>query len=582
VLRPLLLTAALLAVLLAVPAIAGADCNGLPVTVGGATSGDDTLNGTSGNDVIEGLGGNDTINGAGGNDTICGDDGDDVVDGGGGSDHLEGGTAGQTNGDTVTFVSVTVQLTADLQTQTATNTSGDTDAILEFENLTGTNTFDILRGDSGPNVITGLNAADGFQGRGGDDTLVDPAFPVDKGAADYSDATGPVTGIVGAGTHTVSGAGVGTDTLTNVHSFYGSDFADQAAGDATDNDLYGFGGNDLLEPLGGTDNVGGGGGTDTVTYADETGPISADLSTTAFGNVTAPGGSDSVFEVENLVGSAQNDDITGGGESNVFDGLGGDDDLDGGGGADTASFAGLAQGVDANLATGAATGQGTDTLTGIENLTGSSQDDALSGDGGGNAFNGGPAGVDTVRFSTLSQPVTASLATNTATGQGSDTFTGIENLTGSSQDDTLTGDAGPNSLSGMDGADTITGGLGADGFFLGAGLDVIAADDGVVDTIDCEGGGPDSGSVDGPAPAEIYISECNSDGDAAIDFLDKCPAAAGTGTDGCEPPVITPPLQAPTNQATPIAQKKKCKTKKHKRSAESAKKKKCKKKKKKR
>jgi hypothetical protein len=85
------------------------------------------------------------------------------------------------------------------QSQTATNTGGDSDAILEFENLTGTNTFDILRGDGGPNVITGLNAADGFQGKGGDDTLIDPSFPVDKGGADYSDATGPVTGTVGAG-----------------------------------------------------------------------------------------------------------------------------------------------------------------------------------------------------------------------------------------------------------------------------------------------------------------------------------------------------------------------------------------------
>jgi Ca2+-binding RTX toxin-like protein len=61
--RLLGVTVALLAVLLAAPASASALCNGLTATVGGATSGNDTLNGTSGDDVIEGLGGNDTMNG---------------------------------------------------------------------------------------------------------------------------------------------------------------------------------------------------------------------------------------------------------------------------------------------------------------------------------------------------------------------------------------------------------------------------------------------------------------------------------------------------------------------------------------
>jgi Ca2+-binding RTX toxin-like protein len=811
--RLLLLTAALLVVLLVAPASASAVCNGMAATVGGATSGNDTLTGTSGADVIEGLGGNDTINGLGANDTICGGDGDDTIDGGSGNDHMEGGTAAQTNGDTVTFVSTTVQLTADLQTQTATNTAGDSDAILEFENLTGTNTFDILRGDSGPNVITGLNAADGFQGKGGDDTLIDPSFPVDRGGADYSDATGPVTGTVGAGTHTVSGAGIGTDTLTNVRSFFGSNFSDQITGDGSDSNLTGEGGNDVIEPLGGLDGVTGGSGTDTVIYANETGPIVADLSSSAFNNVTVPGGSDdSVSEVENLIGSAQDDQVTGGTENNVFDGRGGSDQLNGGaGGSDTASFAGVASSVIASLAGGTATGQGSDTLTNIDNLTGSSDGDTLTGDGGPNTIDGlgsgdnleglggddtlsdptggdqdsaryenspGPGGIvadlgagtvdgtaagagsdtvsgvaevsgtqfndvmtgdgnanvftgrsgndrfaplggadsvngvggtdtisyaaetgpiattdlssgnpgnvtapggndtvgfvenlvgspqndivtggsgdnvfdgaggddtldgadgndtasfasqplgvdaslvtdtaigqgsdtlanfenltgseqhdlligdgaanafdggpeeDTVAFTGLSQAVTASLVTNSATGQGGDTLTGIENLTGSNQDDTLTGDAGPNVLSGLDGADNLTGGLGADGFFLGADADAVTAADGVVDHIDCEGGGPDSGSVDGPAPAETY-NDCDSDGDAVVDFLDSCPTTSGAGSDGCVPAVINPP-PAQATPTTPAAPKKKCKKKKKHRPASVAKKKKCKKKK---
>jgi Ca2+-binding RTX toxin-like protein len=789
-----LLAACLAAFALAAPATASAVCNGLTPTQTGTAAGE-TINGTAGIDVIEGGGGNDTINGLGGNDTICGEEGDDTIDGGSGSDHMQGGTTGQTSGDTVTFVSVTVQLMADLQAQTATNTSGDSDAILQFENLTGTNTFDLLRGDGGPNVITGLDAADGFQGRGGDDTLIDPSFPVDQGGAEYTDATGPVSGSVGAGTRTITGAGVGTDTLTNVRSFSGSNFDDQIIGDASDQQFVGLGGNDLFEPLSGLDSVTGGGGTDTVSYASESGPIVGDLSSVEFGNISAPGGNDSTFEVENLIGSAQDDQVTGGtennvfdgrggadqlnggaggsdtaaysgiatgvtanltsgtatgqgsdtltnidnligssesdsligdgnsntldgggsgdnleglggndtlsdptggdqdsaryenspgpggivadlvagtvngtaagagsdtlsgvleisgtnfddvmtgdandnlftgrsgndlfaplggadivndnagtdtisyaaemgpivtadlssgnpgnvtapggndqvfgvenligsaqddqvtggSESNVFDGLGGNDTLNGGtGGSDTASFAVLGQFVDANLATGAATGQGTDTLTNIDNLTGSSQGDFLTGDANNNVFNGGSGGVDTVRFSGVLQGVNASLLTNTATGQGSDSFGGIENLTGSDQDDTLTGDAGPNGLAGRDGADNITGGLGVDGFFLGAGTDSIVANDGVVDTIDCEGGGPDSGQVDGPAPAENYITDCDSDADALVDFLDACPSTSGTGADGCVPSVVVTPVQTtPTTPAAPST--KKCK-----------------------
>jgi Ca2+-binding RTX toxin-like protein len=47
-------------------------------------------------------------------------------------------------------------------------------------------------------------------------------------------------------------------------------------------------------------------------------------------------------------------------------------------------------------------------------------------------------------------------------GAGSDTLTGIENLTGSSGSDVLTGDAGDNTLIGGAGNDTLDGGDGID------------------------------------------------------------------------------------------------------------------------
>ena len=47
-------------------------------------------------------------------------------------------------------------------------------------------------------------------------------------------------------------------------------------------------------------------------------------------------------------------------------------------------------------------------------------------------------------------------------GAGSDTLTSIENLTGSAFDDTLTGDGNANILSGLAGDDTLNGGAGND------------------------------------------------------------------------------------------------------------------------
>jgi Ca2+-binding RTX toxin-like protein len=75
----------------------------------------------------------------------------------------------------------------------------------------------------------------------------------------------------------------------------------------------------------------------------------------------------------------------------------GADHLDGGAGSDTASYAASAARVVVNLAIGAASGgdaQG-DTLTSIENLTGSAFADVLTGDDNANVLTSG-AGGDTL------------------------------------------------------------------------------------------------------------------------------------------------------------------------------------------
>lgn len=104
---------------------------------------------------------------------------------------------------------------------------------------------------------------------------------------------------------------------------------------------------------------------------------------------------------DTLAGGAGNDTLFGQDENDTLDGGAGNDVLNGGvGDVDTASYASAAAGVTVSLAvTGAqdTIGAGVDTLVSIENLTGSSFDDTLAGNAGNNTLNGG-GGTDTAVF----------------------------------------------------------------------------------------------------------------------------------------------------------------------------------------
>jgi Ca2+-binding RTX toxin-like protein len=122
-----------------------------------------------------------------------------------------------------------------------------------------------------------------------------------------------------------------------------------------------------------------------------------------FGNDIANGigGNDRANRIE---GRGGDDDLTGAGGNDRLFGGDGDDDLKGGAGADrlvgddgsdTARYAGSERGVRVDLASGEARrgdAQG-DTLSGIENLDGSFEDDVLKGDAGNNILSG-LAGTD--------------------------------------------------------------------------------------------------------------------------------------------------------------------------------------------
>lgn len=208
-----------------------------------------------------------------------------------------------------------------------------------------------------------------------------------------------------------------------------------------------------------------------------------------------------------FIGTSGNDIMPHTGQSNggneTFKGLGGNDllkggagadVLDGGDGNDTASYAGSGA-VNVNLATKAASGgqASGDKLAGVENLTGSSYNDVLtggnggrnvldggagadklSGGAGGDVINGG-TGQDTAGYAG-SGAVNVNLATGAASGGHAtgDKFVSIENVTGSSYNDVLTGNSGSNVLNGGAGADKLYGGGGADVIIGGAGKDIMA------------------------------------------------------------------------------------------------------------
>jgi Ca2+-binding RTX toxin-like protein len=122
--------------------------------------------GGSGNDVIVGDANNNILNGGGGDDTLTGGGGADTLIGGGGSDTADYSLAGSVGGQ-----GLVVDLSNSL------NNTGDAagDTYNSIENISGSGFNDILKGDSGPNMLTGEGGADTFVyvTGGGADTVTD-------------------------------------------------------------------------------------------------------------------------------------------------------------------------------------------------------------------------------------------------------------------------------------------------------------------------------------------------------------------------------------------------------------------------
>jgi Ca2+-binding RTX toxin-like protein len=402
-------------------------------------NGDDLLIGLTANDTLNGQNGNDTLDGGTGNDRLFGGSDNDVLIGGAGADSLDGGAG---TSDTASYVgSAAVAVTVN-GGATGGDAAGDT--LTGIENLLGSSFNDTLTGDSGNNRLDGAIGNDRAYGRAGIDTLVG--------------GTGNDTLFGGTGVDIID-AGADDDRV------YGGTGQDQIFGGNGNDELYGGEDSDLIEGgLGGDTIFGGTGGNDTlrgndgfdfVAYSGVAGNVTVSLvSNTA----TGADGTDNLAGFEGVLGGYGNDSITGDGFANRLVGGAGQDTINAGDGNDTVEG-----------------GLGNDTLA-------------------------GQGGIDTLSYRGATTGVNVNMVGGTASGEGTDTFTGFENLTGSGHNDTLAGDNNANVITGGDGRDAINAAGGTDTIFGGVGNDTV--DGGTGDDIIY--GGSETGTiVDGTATSNL-------------------------------------------------------------------------------
>lgn len=399
-------------------------------------------------------------------DTLNGTDGDDIINGLGGADRINGAAGNdQINGG------------------------------LGNDILFGGLGSDIVRGAEGNDRVSGGDGADALEGGDGGIDTVD--YSADYGGVNVNLANG-----VGAWN-----AAQG-DTLTGFENIIGTAFGDVLTGDSAYNRLAGGAGADQLN---------GAAGIDTADYSADYGGVNVNLATGA-GLWNAAQG-DVLTGIEDLIGTAFGDVLSGDAGDNRLTGGLGADQLNGGAGADVADYTAEFGAVNVNLATGVGVWNAAhgDSLTGIESVIGTAYGDVLTGDAGDNRLWGGAGanqlnggggadllegggdddrliggvgadqllgwggadwlwggdgadqlngsfGSDTADYSADFGGVNVNLANgvglwNAAHG---DTLIGIENLVGTTYGDVLTGDTADNRLAGGLGADQLNGGAGRD------------------------------------------------------------------------------------------------------------------------
>ena len=120
---------------------------------------------------------------------------------------------------------------------------------------------------------------------------------------------------------------------TAIENAIGGNVGDTITGNELANLLYGGAGNDTLDGAAGSDTLIGGAGADTVSYAGDA-SVTVNL-TLATAHTNGSAGTDTILEIERVIGSSHGDQLTGNDGSNLLDGAAGNDLLGGDLGSDT-------------------------------------------------------------------------------------------------------------------------------------------------------------------------------------------------------------------------------------------------------
>ncbi|MGA0533554.1 matrixin family metalloprotease [Hansschlegelia sp. KR7-227] len=455
------------------------------------------LIGGLGSDSFEGSIGGDHLFGGFGADTIDGYFGSDVINGGQGKDQLDGGASRDGDFDVLDYGDAAFAIKVTLNGATfADVTIGGAveDSVRNFEGVIGGLKADVITGDDGANRLVGGDGADTLTGGAGADTLIGGAGRdrIDGGAKVYNDINGqPFVNFDQADT-----LDYGDKTYSFRLTLAAVDTSKPKPATATA--IFSDGERDTIQRI---ENVVGGAGNDLIT-----------------GN-----------NVNNrLFGGDGADSIDGGAADDTVSGGAGHDVLKGGAGSDQVMFDDATGGLTVRLgADGAASvvqigGVAADTISQFENVVGGAFDDRFTGNESANFFLGGAGadifvggagpdqyqggdGSDLVDYSAMTENLAVYLRYEDGAERGyaffdgvlKDTLSTIENVRGGSGNDNLRGGAGANAINGgagadtlygLAGSDTLTGGTGADKFVFGglssaAGPGVLAIGDIGVDRV---------------------------------------------------------------------------------------------------
>lgn len=350
-----------------------------------------------------------------------------------------------------------------------------------------------IKGNKKDNKLIGTNHDDDISGRGGDDLLKG------KGGNDLLDGGKGFDKLLGGGGDDSLLGGIFDDTLKGGK---GNDTLDGGDGNDT---MDGGDGDDLMIAGPGGDFFVGGAGIDTVDFTASDFRVDVELLTMTS---TFDGLQDAFSGIENIDGSAFDDDIEGDGSANHFRGFAGNDQLKGGAGNDT--------------------------------LDGGEGDDQIFQDSGGDDLIGGN-GFDSLVYEDAGAAAVINLATGIGGGSAvGDTFSGFERVFGTDFGDAITGsnsaaevlfgEGGNDSLRGNGKDDTLFGDAGRDNLYGDAGDDRLSPEGDIAEVDHLFGGsGSDWADYDNAGAAvTVHLNTGTSGGQAAGDTYDSVENVQGS------------------------------------------------------